>query len=94
MNSLYEPHLFGSCIRELGKSYKRLSPLCTMSSIFKKERKLSPSIYLSLLLISKFPLFSSIFLVVYKKGIIYFSLTLHFIIISQQYVLSLVPKIY
>ena len=59
-----------------------------MASLFKKgrkeERKLSPSIYFSFLLISKFPFFSSFFLVVYKKGIVYFSLTLHFIIISQQ----------
>ena len=60
-----------------------------MASLFKKgrkeERKLSPSIYLSFLLISKFLFFSSFFLVVYKKGIVYFSLTLHFIIISQQF---------
>ena len=60
-----------------------------MASLFKKgrkkERKLSPSIYLSFLLISKFPFFSSFSLVVYKKGIVYFSLTLHFIIISQHF---------
>ena len=59
-----------------------------MTSLFKKgrkeERKLSPSIYISFLLISKFPFFSSFFLVVYKKGIVYFSLTLYFIIISQH----------
>ena len=85
MNSLYEPHLFGSCIRELGKSIKG-SLLFVQWYPFsrKEERKLSPSIYLSFLLISKFPFFSSFFLVVYKKGIVYFSLTLHFIIISQH----------
>ena len=88
MNSFYEPHLFGSCIRELGKSIKGYPLFVQWHPFFKKgrkeERKLSPSIYLSFLLISKFPFFSSFFLVVYKKGIVYFSLTLHFIIISQH----------
>ena len=62
MNSLYEPHLFGSCIRELGKSIKGSPLFVQWHPFFKKgrkeERKLSPSIYLSFLLISKFPFFS------------------------------------
>ena len=82
MNSLYEPHLYGSCIRGFGKPIKG-SPLSVQLHHFlrKKERKFSPSIYLSFLFIFKFPFFSSIFLVMYKKGIIYFFLALHFIII-------------
>ena len=87
MNSLYEPHLFGSCIRELGKSIKG-SPLFVQWHPFsrkeerKKESSLPQFISLSCSFLSSlsFPLF----LVVYKKGIVYFSLTLHFIIISQQ----------
>ena len=71
MNSLYEPHLFGSCIRELGKSIKG-SPLFVQWHPFsrkeerKKESSLPQFISLSCSFLSSlsFPLF----LVVYKKG--------------------------
>ena len=39
MNSPYETHLYGSCIRGLGKPIKRLSPLCIMTSHGEKEIK-------------------------------------------------------
>ena len=83
MNSLYEPHLFGSCIRELGKSIKG-SPLFVQWHPFsrkeeRKKRKLSPSIYLSFLFISKFPFFSSLFSCCVQKGnsILLFNFTLY-----------------
>ena len=65
MNSLYEPHLFGSCIRELGKSTKG-SPLFVQWHPFsrkeerKKESSLPQFISLSCSFLSSlsFPLFS------------------------------------